>query len=964
MKAGSARLPPLDGADVPGTVPGESAAIPAAPNSGKPARSRRKSPAPLECVEDDAGGAESRYLIRDNSGAADDEEKSPMSPMSPSMVLDRSGVENLTLEGIHELVEEYPWLLDKEIKSLAKLFNEWDEDGSGEISVDEMGEMFDRLTRSLFKKMDQDMDNHLNRIEVTALGLALGQKLNPKQLDEAMAAMDDDGDGVVNWAEFEAWWKTGKGYATREELEDLFAEVDADGSGEIDLMEFLHMIGKKTEGKRGETKLGVDGKRDSLPLGTDTKEGDPMQLVRIALEGVRDDVRAIYGASTRPKSSWQMARELEDAINARRCFVTTDSGTSSDVFRKGWDLVQAMLLIYVAIAVPYRIGFGVDVPVASPMFWFEVFVDLYFVLDIIINFRTGFRDSEGEMVVDSKAVAMAYLKNWFVLDVVACLPITYVELIFKAAGVGEGGGGGGAQLKALKILRLLRLAKMLRLAKIKAVIKRLDEDFPGIFTVSKLSSLVLIILYIAHLFASFWYFVGSFDMALQDGSKISGWVATFFSEKPGYSMASAYIDSYYYAITTLTTVGYGDVTPNTDAEKIFSIFTELAGGIVFGLLAGTLSAMLSAGNAAQERIEEELDQLKEFMMIKKIDKELRRQIMDNMASILKEDKGSEEEILERLPPKHRKTLLNCMYRPLLMSCPLFAGLEESIITKVSMNMAPYIGVKGDVIVQENDVGDHMYMVLHGEVTLRSVNCPKFNGRCWVDGAFFGELPLLGLGFGDVRNRHVYDVEAHVDCELIYITRSQLRDLESDYPIFKSQVRQLAAKRAERFGLTLGRVTLQVDHVQRRMSVALDMESLGAVDPALAKAFGIKAKPTAAKPAAQKEALPTKAVQLGGTSPRPTQEQAANMTNAQAMAMAVALHAQDNPSEEDEDGSGEEEEAVKVVAVAEMSEEWGARFDKLEARLERLPALEEKLNCIPKLEEDLRQVMAMLKALTG
>ena len=35
-----------------------------------------------------------------------------------------------------------------------------------EISVDEMGEMFDRLTRSLFKKMDQDMDNHLNRIEV------------------------------------------------------------------------------------------------------------------------------------------------------------------------------------------------------------------------------------------------------------------------------------------------------------------------------------------------------------------------------------------------------------------------------------------------------------------------------------------------------------------------------------------------------------------------------------------------------------------------------------------------------------------------------------------------------------------------------------------------------------------------------------------------------------------------------
>ena len=39
----------------------------------------------------------------------------------------------------------------------------------------------------------------------------------------------------------------------------------------------------------------------------------------------------------------------------------------------------------------------------------------------------------------------------------------------------------------------------------------------------------------------------------------------------------AYIDAYYYAITTLTTVGYGDRTPNTDGEKIYSILTELAG---------------------------------------------------------------------------------------------------------------------------------------------------------------------------------------------------------------------------------------------------------------------------------------------------------------------------------------------------------------------------------------------------
>ena len=36
-------------------------------------------------------------------------------------------------------------------------------------------------------------------------------------------------------------------------------------------------------------------------------------------------------------------------------------------------------------------------------------------------------------------------------------------------------------------------------------------------------------------------------------------------------------------------MGYGDRTPNTDSEKTFAILTEMAGGMVFGMLAGTPS---------------------------------------------------------------------------------------------------------------------------------------------------------------------------------------------------------------------------------------------------------------------------------------------------------------------------------------------------------------------------------------
>ena len=46
-------------------------------------------------------------------------------------------------------------------------------------------------------------------------------------------------------------------------------------------------------------------------------------------------------------------------------------------------------------------------------------------------------------------------------------------------------------------------------------------------------------------------------------------------------------------------------------------------------------------------------------------------------------------------------------------------------------------------------------VIHGEVQLKSNRFERFNGRTWVDGAFIGELPMLGMGAGPLRNRHIY-----------------------------------------------------------------------------------------------------------------------------------------------------------------------------------------------------------------
>ena len=50
------------------------------------------------------------------------------------------------------------------------------------------------------------------------------------------------------------------------------------------------------------------------------------------------------------------------------------------------------------------------------------------------------------------------------------------------------------------------------------------------------------------------------------------------STNSGPSKGQAYISSLYFILTSLTTVGFGNIAPNTAAEKVFSVVVLLLGG--------------------------------------------------------------------------------------------------------------------------------------------------------------------------------------------------------------------------------------------------------------------------------------------------------------------------------------------------------------------------------------------------
>lgn len=91
-------------------------------------------------------------------------------------------------------------------------------------------------------------------------------------------------------------------------------------------------------------------------------------------------------------------------------------------FKATWDWIILALTFYTAVMVPYNVAFRNKTMDGVPLLVVDSIVDVVFFIDIILNFHTTFVGPAGEVVSEPKIVRMNYLKSWFVIDLLSCLP--------------------------------------------------------------------------------------------------------------------------------------------------------------------------------------------------------------------------------------------------------------------------------------------------------------------------------------------------------------------------------------------------------------------------------------------------------------------------------------------------------------------------------------------------------------
>jgi hypothetical protein len=67
-----------------------------------------------------------------------------------------------------------------------------------------------------------------------------------------------------------------------------------------------------------------------------------------------------------------------------------------------------------------------------------------------------------------------------------------------------------------------------------------------------------------------------------------------------------YVLAFYFSVTSMTTVGYGDMSGSNSLERIFCIVLMVIGVVVFTFISGSLSSVLSNFDSTNASLQEQM----------------------------------------------------------------------------------------------------------------------------------------------------------------------------------------------------------------------------------------------------------------------------------------------------------------------------------------------------------------------
>ncbi|CAN8215623.1 unnamed protein product [Coccothraustes coccothraustes] len=445
-------------------------------------------------------------------------------------------------------------------------------------------------------------------------------------------------------------------------------------------------------------------------------------------------------------------------------------------FKTTWDWVILILTFYTAIMVPYNVSFKTK---QNNIAWLvlDSVVDVIFLVDIVLNFHTTFVGPGGEVISDPKLIRMNYLKTWFVIDLLSCLPY---DIINAFENVDE---GISSLFSSLKVVRLLRLGRVAR---------KLDHYLE--YGAAVLVLLVCVFGLVAHWLACIWYSIGDYEVIdeLTNTIKTDSWLYQLALSigtpyrynttgsgqwEGGPSKDSLYISSLYFTMTSLTTIGFGNIAPTTDGEKIFSVAMMMVGSLLYATIFGNVTTIFQQMYANTNRYHEMLNNVRDFLKLYQVPKGLSERVMDYIVSTWSMSKGIDtEKVLSICPKDMRADICVHLNRKVFNEHPAFRLASDGCLRALAVEFQTIHCAPGDLIYHAGESVDALCFVVSGSLeVIQDDEVVAILGKGDVFGDIFWKETSLAHACANVR--------ALTYCDLHIIKREALLKVLDFYTAF-------------------------------------------------------------------------------------------------------------------------------------------------------------------------------------
>ncbi|PPD92569.1 hypothetical protein GOBAR_DD10482 [Gossypium barbadense] len=414
----------------------------------------------------------------------------------------------------------------------------------------------------------------------------------------------------------------------------------------------------------------------------------------------------------------------------------------------------------------------------------RTFIDAFYILHMIFQFCTAFIApssrvfGRGELIEDLWPIAKRYLSKYFIIDVLAILPLPQVVILIITPTI-----KGSVSLVTKDLLEFIIFAQYVpRIIRIFPLYKEVTRTSGILAETAWAGAALNLFLYMlaSHVVGAFWYL---FSIERED----SCWRNAIGEGEE----SALYCDKHITTINTTLVNLLNSSCPfiNPDDIKDSKAFN-------FGIFIDALDSRVKYLQSTGVRVEEmrvKRQDAEQWMSHRMLPENLRERIRKYEQYKWQETRGVEEEtLISSLPKDLKRDIKRHLCLDLLKRVPMFEKMDERLLDAMCDHLKPALYTDKSYIVREGDPVEEMLFIIRGNLTSTTTN----GGRT----GFFNAVHLKAGDFcGDHLLTWALDLQSSSNLPISTRTVQALTEVEAfalmadDLKFVASQFRRLHSK---------------------------------------------------------------------------------------------------------------------------------------------------------------------------